>query len=169
MVTNPRRETREWMEAEAAGHADEADRHFRAVSRRLARPDLPAGFAARVMARIAPRRPAADAYSSWWVRSAVAAGVVLVGGGAALVPWHAWPDALLAAFQATALGIGRVLAGGQAWMAGGLALWHGLAEAAAVVGRQLLGPVTLSLLCLNLAVAAGALGALRRLMAVQEN
>jgi hypothetical protein len=169
MVTKLRREAREWMEAEAAGHADEADRQFRAVSRRLARPELPAGFAARVMARIAPARPANDAYSSWWVRSAVAAGVVIVGGAAALVPWHVWPEGLLVALQATALGIGRVLAGGQAWMAGGLALWHGLAEAAAVIGRQLLGPVPLLLLCLNLAVAAGALGALRRLMAVQEN
>ena len=65
--------------------------------------------------------------------------------------------------------VSRASIGGQAWVAGGLALWGGLADAAAVIGRQLLGPVPLGLLALNLAVALCALAALRRLMALQEN
>jgi NADPH:quinone reductase-like Zn-dependent oxidoreductase len=71
--------------------------------------------------------------------------------------------------QAVAVGVSRVLIGGQAWVSGGLALWGGLADAAAVIGRQLLGPIPLGLLALNLAVALCAFTALRRLMALQEN
>jgi hypothetical protein len=169
MMTDMRREVREWLEAEEAGRAEEADLRFRALSRGLERPAVPAGFAHAVIARLGPPRVVRDAYSKWWVRAAVAASVTLVGGVAALVPWHFWLDALLASLQGVAWGIGRVIIGGRAWIAGGLALWGGLAEAAAVIGRQLLGPVPLGLLALNLAVALCALGALRRLMALQEN
>jgi hypothetical protein len=169
MTTDMRREVREWLEAEKAGHADEADARFRAVGRGLERPGVPAGFADAVMARLGAPRAALDAYSKRWVRLAVAACVTLVGGVAALVPWPVWVDALLASLQGVAWGISRVIVGSQAWVSGGLALWGSLAQAAAVVGRQLLGPVPLGLLALNLAVALCALGALRRLMALQEN
>ena len=135
----------------------------------MTRPLVPAGFADAVIARIGAARPAADAYSKRWVRVAVAASVALVGGVAALVPWHVWVEALLASVQAVAVGVGQVIVGGRAWVSGGLALWSGLADAAAVVGRLLLGPVPIGLLALNLAVAVCAFGALRRLMALQEN
>jgi len=162
------REIREWLEAEAAGRADEADRRFRAVGRVLAPTAVPAGFAEAIIARLGSTR-AQDAYSKRWVRVAVAASVTLVGGVAALVPLHVWVEALLACVQMVAVGVSRVIIGGQAWVAGGVALWGGLAEAAAVVGRQLLGPIPLGLLALNLAVALCAFSALRRLMALQEN
>ena len=169
MTTHEEREIREWLEAEAAGRADEADRHFRAASRGLERMAVPAGFADAVIARLGAARAVEDAYSKRWVRVAVAASVALVGGAAALVPLHVWVEALLASVQAVAVGVSRVIIGGQAWVAGGLALWGGLADAGTVVGRQLLGPVPLGLLALNLAVALCALAALRRLMALQEN
>ena len=169
MTTDMRREIREWLEAEEAGRADEADLRFRAVGRRLERPAVPPGFAAAVVARLGASRPVRDVYSKRWVRVAVAASVTLVGGVAALVPWHFWVDALVASLQGVTWGISRVVIGGQAWVAGALALWGGLAEAAAVIGRQVLGPIPLGLLALNLAVALCALGALRRLMAPQEN
>jgi len=162
------REIREWLEAEAAGRADEADRRFRAVGRVLAPTAVPAGFAEAIIARLGSAR-AQDAYAKRWVRVAVAASVTLVGGVAALVPLHVWVEALLACVQMVAVGVSRVIIGGQAWVAGGVALWGGLAEAAAVVGRQLLGPIPLGLLALNLAVALCAFSALRRLMALQEN
>jgi len=169
MATNLHREVMEWLEAEGGGAPGDADERFRAVCRGLDRLEAPAGFAGAVMARLAAVAVVRDAYASWWVRAAVAASVLLVGGAAALVPWPVWMDALLGSIQAVALGFGRLLAGGQAWVAGGLALWAGLAGASAVVGRQLLGPGPLLFLALNLAVAACALGALRRLMALQEN
>ena len=169
MTTHADREIREWLDAEAAGRAEEADRRFRAVSRGLEQVAVPAGFADAVMARLGAARAVRDAYSKRWVRAAVAASVALVGGVAALVPLHVWVAGLLASFQAVAVGVGRVLIGGQAWVAGGFALWSGLADAAAVVGRQLLGPIPLGLLALNLAVALCAFTALRRLMALQEN
>jgi hypothetical protein len=169
MTTHAHREIREWLEAEAAGRADEADRRFRSISQGLERRGVPAGFADAVIARLGRTRAVRDAYSKRWVRAAVAAGVLLVGGVAALVPWHVWMDATLTSVQVVAMGISRVVIGGQAWLAGSFALWGGLAEAAAVVGRQLTGPVPVGLLALNLAVALCALGALRRLMALQEN
>jgi hypothetical protein len=169
MTTHEDAEIRDWLDAEAAGRTDEADLRFRSVSRGLARAAVPAGFANVVLARIGAARSVRDAYSAWWVRAAVAASVALVGGVAALVPLHVWLDALLGSVQTVAVVVGRVVIGGQAWLAGGLALWAGLAEAAAVVGRQLFGPVPLGLLALNLAVALCAFGALRRLMALQEN
>jgi hypothetical protein len=169
MTTHVDKKIRDWLEAEAAGRADDADMRFRSVSRDLGRSDVPAGFADAVLARIGAARVARDAYSKRWVRAAVAASVVLVGGVAALVPLHVWMDALLGSVQAVALGVSRVIVGGRAWVAGGMALWGGLADAAAVVGRLLLGPVPIGLLALNLAVALCAFGALRRLMALQEN
>ncbi len=169
MTRNVNGKIREWLEAEAAGRAEEADLCFRSISRGLERSRVPAGFADAVIARIGAARAAADAYSKRWVRVAVAASVVLVGSVAALVPWHVWMGALLASVQAVAVGVGQVIIGGRAWVSGGLALWGGLADAAAVVGRLLLGPVPIGLLALNLAVAVCAFGALRRLMALQEN
>ncbi len=169
MKTDARREIREWLEAEAAGRADEADLRFRAISRGWQRHGVPAGFADAVMARLGRAHIVQDAYSKRWVRAAVAASVLLVGGVTALVPWHVWMDAVLGSIQLVAVGISRVAIGGKAWVAGSLALWGGLAEAAAVIGRQLTGPVPVGLLALNLAVALCALGALRRLMALQEN
>jgi hypothetical protein len=169
MTTHADREIREWLEAEAAGRADEADGHFRAASRGLERMSVPAGFADAVVARLAAARAVEDAYSKRWVRIAVGASIALVGGGAAFVPLHVWVGALFASVQAVAVGVSRAIIGGQAWVAGGLALWGGLADAGAVIGRQLLGAVPLGLLALNLAVAVCALAALRRLMALQEN
>jgi hypothetical protein len=169
MTTHEDRQIREWLEAEAAGRADEADLCFRSVSRGLARSAVPAAFADAVMARLGAVRAVQDAYSKRWVRAAVAASVLLVGGVAALVPVPVWWEALLVSVQAVAVGLGRIMIGGQAWAASGLALWGGLADAAAVVGRQLIGPVPLVLLLVNLAVALCAFGALRRLMALQEN
>jgi len=169
MTTDAQREIREWLEAEAAGRADEADLRFRSISRGWERHGVPAGFADAVLARLGRPRLVQDAYSKRWVRAAVAASVLLVGGVAALMPWHVWMDAVLSSVQIVAVGISRVVIGGKAWVAGGLAVWGGLAEAAAVIGRQLTGPVPVGLLALNLAVALCALGALRRLMALQEN
>ena len=169
MTGNRNPEIREWLEAEAVGRVEEADLRFRSVSRRLERRAVPAGFADAVMARLGVARAVDDVYSKRWVQIAVAASVVLVGGVAALVPWHVWLDGVLASVQVVAWSLGRLAVGGQAWLSSGFALWNGLAEAAAVVGRQLAGPVPLLLLALNLAVAWGALGALRRLMAPQEN
>jgi len=169
MTTKVGREIRDWLETEAAGRADEADLRFRAVSRSLAPATVPAGFADAVLARIGAGAAVRDVYSKRWARAAVAASLVLVGGVAALVPLHAWAGALLGFVQILAVGVSRIAIGGRAWVAGGMALWGGLAEAAAVVGRQLLGPVPIGLLALNLAVALCAFGALRRLMALQEN
>jgi len=169
MTNRVDREIREWLEAEAAGRADEADCRFRSLSRVLEWTAVPAGFAGAIMTRLGSARAVQDAYSKRWVRAAVAASVALVGGVAALVPLHVWVEAVLASVQAVAVGVSRVIIGGQAWVAGGLALWGGLADAAAVIGRQLLGPIPLGLLALNLAVALCAFAALRRLMALQEN
>lgn len=162
-------DVRGWLEAEASGQADEADVRFRAVGRRLTRAAVPAGFADAVLARIAAAQAAKDVYAKRWVRAAVAAGIALVGGVAAMVPLQVWVNGLLESVQVVAVGVGRVIVGGRAWVAGGLALWSGLADAAAVIGRQIVGPVPLGLLAVNLAVALCAFAALRRLMAVQEN
>ena len=169
MTTHVDSEVREWLEAEAAGRTDEADRRFRPISSALERSAVPAGFAGAVIARLSAARAVGDAYANRWVRAAVAASVALVGGVAALVPLHVWAEAFLASVQAVAVGVGRFIVGGQAWVTGGFAVWSGLANAAAVVGRQLLGPIPIGLLALNLAVALCAFAALRRLMALQEN
>ena len=169
MTERADRDVRGWLEAEAAGLADEADARFRAVSRVLGPAPVPPRFADAVLARIVAARAVRDAYSKRWVRAVVAASIVLVGGVAALVPLHIWVDALLGSVQTVAVVMSRVMVGARAWLAGALALWGGLADAAAVIGNLLLGPIPIGLLALNLAVALCALGALRRLMAPQEN
>jgi hypothetical protein len=162
-------DVRGWLEAELAGQAEEADVRFRTVGRRLERAAVPAGFADAVMARVAAAHAVRDAYAKRWVRAAVGAALVLVGGVAALVPLSVWAGGLLTSVQVVAVGVSRVLIAGRAWASGGIALWTGLADAAAVIGRQLLGPLPMGLLAVNLAIALCAFAALRRLMAVQEN
>lgn len=169
MATQIPQTVRQWLEAEGAGRAEEADERFRALARNLVPAELPPGFTAAVLARIGLGSERPDAFAIWWVRAAVAAGVLLVGGAGAMLPWYVWLGALTASLQGVAWALGRLLTGSEAWVASGLAVWSGLAGAAVVVGRQILDPVPLVLLALNFVIAACALGALRRLMALQEN
>jgi hypothetical protein len=169
MSTGLHRTVRLWLESELAAREDEADERFRAVARGFETKVVPAGFTAAVLARLARPAPARDAFRSWWTRAAIAASVLLVGGLAALTPWHVWAEALVASVQGVAWGCGRLLTGAEAWVAAAVGLWAGLGDAATVVARQLTAPLPLALLTLNFVIAAGAFGALRRLMALQEN
>jgi len=169
MAKNPHRTVREWLDAERAGHGEEADRRFRAVAAALPRLEPSAGFADAVMARAGLARPRTDLWASWWIRGAIATAMLSVGVLAVSLPAAAWFDALLASAQHVAWGVGQVSAGVCAWVGSVLALWAGLGQAAAAVGRLMAGPGPLMLLALNFAVAIAAFCALRRLMPLQEN
>jgi hypothetical protein len=169
MAKHPHHTVREWLDAERAGHAEEADRRFRSVAADLPRLQPPAGFADAVMARVGLTRPRPDLWASWWIRGAIATAMLSVGVLAVSLPAPAWFDALLASVQHVAWGLGQVLAGVRAWIVSVLALWAGLAHAANAVGRLMAGSGPLMLLALNFAVAVAAFWALRRLMPLQEN
>ena len=169
MAKNPRHTVREWLDAERAGHPEEADRRFRAVAAALPRLQPSAGFADAVMARAGLALPRPDFWASWWVRGAIATAMLMVGVLAVSLPAAAWFDALLASTQHVALGLGQVSAGGRAWVGSALAVWAGLGQAASTVGRLMAAPGPLMLLALNFAVAVAAFCALRRLMPLQEN
>ena len=112
-------EIREWLEAEAAGRADEADLRFRSIGRRLERRRTPPGFADAVIARLGAAHAAQDAYARRWVRVAVAASVVLVGGAAAWCPGTSGSMACSAPFSWWPGGsAGLRSAGGPGWPAG---------------------------------------------------
>ncbi len=169
MATNAHRVVREWLAAERAGRAEDADRSFRTVAGALPRLGPPARFTDAVMARVGAMRAAPDPWSHWWVRAAVATCVLSAGGAGISLSPQGWFMAILTSLRTVALGVGDLSSALQAWVAGAVALWMGLAHAAVVVGRQIAGPAPLLILLLNFAMAAGALAALRRLMPSQEN
>jgi hypothetical protein len=169
MATNAHRDVREWLDAELAGRAEDADRRFRAVAGSLPRLDPPARFADAVMARVGAMRAVPDLWARWWVRAAVAACVLSAGGAGLSLSPQGWFMAILASLRAVALGFGDLSSALHAWVTGAVALWAGLAHAAVVVGRQIAGPAPLLILLVNFAMAAGALAALSRLMPSQEN
>ena len=169
MATNAHRDVRDWLDAELAGRTEDADRSFRAVAGALPRLDPPTRFADAVMARVGAMRAVPDMWARWWVRAAVAASVLSAGGAGLSLSPHGWFMAIVASLRTVALGLGDLSAALQAWVAGALALWAGLAHAGVVAGRQLAGPAPLLILLVNFAMAAGAFAALRRLMPSQEN
>jgi hypothetical protein len=169
MAKHPHHTVRDWLDAERAGHAEDADRRFRAVAEAMPRLRPSAGFTDAVMAKAGLGRPRTDLWANWWTRGAIATAMLLVGALAVSLPAAAWFGALLASIQHVALGVGQLSAGASAWVAGALALWAGLANAAGAVGRLMAGPGPLMVLALNFAVAVAALCALRRLIPLQEN
>jgi hypothetical protein len=169
MAKNPHHTVREWLDAERAGHTEEADRRFREVAAALPRLQPSAGFADAVIARAGLALPRPDLWASWWIRGAIATAMLSVGVLAVSLSAAAWFDALLASVQHVAWGLGQLSAGVRAWVGSALTVWAGLAQAASVVGRLMAGPGPLVLLALNFAVAVAAFCALRRLMPLQEN
>jgi hypothetical protein len=124
------------------------------------------GFAARVMARLEPRR-------SWLslpaVRAALVAALVVMAVSAALLPPLVGPlTTLIRPSGAPAL----VIAGFTALtirVAEGIAAWIPIESAARVCGRLLLEPRLLLLLVLQFAIAALALRGLVRIVASQRS
>jgi len=169
MAQDPRTIVRDWLEAEAAGRADAADRAFRRVAEGLPRLKTPAGFADAVLARIGAPTPVPDLWASWWLRAAIGAALLSVGVLVVSLTAGAWASVLLGSVHAVAWILGHAGTAVGAWVGSALAAWSGLAHAAVVLGRMLAGPTAFLTLVLNLTVAAAALLALRRLIPLQEN
>ncbi|HNV03883.1 MAG TPA: hypothetical protein PLE61_12935 [Vicinamibacterales bacterium] len=168
MLMEPDGRVTEWLAAEQAGRPDEADWRFRAVARGIGRLDPPVWLAEAVATRLAALRTKPDVWSAWWLRAAVASAILSAGAAGAALPPESWCRALLASLRAVALSLGGAAAAAWAWVAGVLAVWSGLGRAAGILGRQFAGPELAALLAAQLALAAGALAALHRLMREQE-
>lgn len=157
----------QWLDAEALGHPDEADRLFTALAAaHWSRLEAPAGLASRIVAAAVAARPVW--WELWWVRVLVVSSLLVVGGTFALVPSPAlgsagvsaivvWSRLLAAAMTASELAIQIALG---AWAFGArLSSWMGVVLSA---------PLAQLLVALNLALAAGASVALRRLLRSEE-
>ena len=170
MATDKRDIVGDWLAAEQAGKADEADRAFASVARAL--PKLPPSgrFSANVMARVASHpAPLAGWWSSWGVRAAVAASLVTLG--VVLGTWsvRSMLFAAVATAQTVVWGIDQVVTGSVVWIETALTIWGSAAHAAVVVGRLLVTPGPALWVCANLAVAACACAALQRLLVLRED
>lgn len=169
MAREPRHIVREWLDAEAAGQPDEADRRFRLVAAKLPRLRPSAAFADAILVRAGMAPAAPDVWASWWLRGLIGAALLSAGALAVSLSPDAWFSALVGSVRTVAWAFGDAWLAVQAWVGGALAVWSGLSHAAVVTGRLLAGPDAVLLLVLNLTVAAAALIALGRLIPSQEN
>ncbi len=149
---------RSWFEAETAGHLDAADRACRRTFDELPLVAVPAGFAARVLARVLAGQ-AAQVRGDWFarplVRLAIAASLLVT---ASLAVWL--PGRLVAARGE--LRPGGLIAGlewlvtAAAALANGLVgVWHLLFAAAADAARATTSPAFLPLLVVVVLVSLG--------------
>jgi len=139
-----------YLEADREGRAEEAERALSEAFGALPRLAPRAGFAARVMARVAPP----SWFARTWVRAALAAAALLAAASIVLVPPIAIPIAeavgpggvmhLLAdALTALAVRIGR-----------GADLWRSLATVSDAIAATVSRPQVALLLFAQLALAA---------------
>lgn len=157
-----------WIRAEQNGAADEGDRAFAAVARGWGRVTVPDGLAARVAAAAARLALGSGVWTSWWTRTGVAASLAAAGSMLALLPSGALGSMALGSVQMGAAGVDRALWTARAWLTMVGAVMQPVAHAATVLGGLLLAPAPLGVIAVNVAVAAGALAALRRLLAARE-
>ena len=150
---------RDFLEAESGGRPELAERALADLFAELPRPRPVAGFAARVMARVARR----SLFARPVVRFGLAAALVAVALGAGLLAPTVGPLAgligpagvlhlLVESFATLAVRFGH-----------GIEIWQTLASAARSLGEAALHPPVLFLLVLQLVIAAGALRALAAL------
>jgi len=164
-----------WLAAERAGSRDEADAWFAAVAaRHLRRVAEPAELAARVMAAL-PRTPAArrfsmvmDAASSWWVRAAVAAAVVVLGVALATLSLSQVLGFATRSVEAAArlvLGISTSCSAALGVLGASFALLVDLGRAASLLATS--GPAP-ALISANVLLACLAFAGLSRLLSSRE-
>jgi hypothetical protein len=166
MEQESRRNVAEWIRAERDGSAEQGDRAFAAVAQEWGWADVPAGLAARIAgAGMAAAQPA-GVWSSWWTRAGVAASLASVGMVLAGQPPDALGSMALGSIQLVAAGVGQTLLAARAWLEAVGSVAVPLSRAAAGLNDALMAPAPLCVLAVNVAVAAAALAALRRLLRV---
>lgn len=145
-----------FLDAERDGRSDQADLALGELFRELPRPSPSAGFAVRVMARLARRSPFARpavrfGLAAALVVAALAAGLAapVLGALAGLVGPAGALHLLIDAATGLVVRIGH-----------GFEVWQTVASAARSLGTAVLHPPVLLLLVLQLAIAAAALRAL---------
>lgn len=154
-----------FLAAEAAGREAEAEAALAALFAAAPTPAPPAGFAERVMARIAPRSLFAHPGS----RLGLAAALLLAALSAALLAPMLLPLARLVSL-ADLIGAGtRLLAGVTVRVASALAGWESIGQVVAAVGRAMLAPATLPFVLAQFVVATLALRGLFRIARLQRS
>jgi len=160
---DPMSDKRAWsryLDAEASGSSEAAEAALAELFRALPRPAPAAGFAARVMARVARRR---SPFALPVVRFGLAASLVAAALGALLiVPMLPGllglvePGSVVSAFV-------RSLSAATARLAAGAALWQDAAAVGRALGRAVLYPRLPVLFVAQFVIAAAALRALAAL------
>jgi len=154
-----------FLEAEGGGRLDEAEASLGVLFQALPRPEAPAGFAGRVMARIRRR----SAFARPAVRFGLAAALLVVAVGVALVaPMLPSLAALIAPSDLLSFAVDAVTALATR-VAAGAALWQDAGSTARALGRALLHPAILVLIVTQFALASLALRALAALAAPKRS
>jgi hypothetical protein len=150
-----------FLEATRDGRDEAAERELAALFRELPRPRPSAGFAARVLARLPKARPSIFARpAARWTLGATTAAAALAAG--LLLPAVGPLVGLVGPAGALHLFVVS-FADLVAQLAHGLALWSSIASVTRTLRETVLHPEVLSLLVLQLALAATALRALAAL------
>ena len=171
MRSRQERDLVEWLEAEREGQADAADRCFRAALGAVPRRVPGVGFAGRVLvaAGIQPAcAPASAVWASQWMAVFVTTALVLTGIALATLSWGDALEASLGLVQTLAIGLARTWAWAGSLATASWSAWQILVQIGGALSMSMAVPGAAGFLAVNLLTAAGALMALRRLLAQQE-
>jgi hypothetical protein len=159
-----------WLEAEQDGEMEAADRHFRSVIGRLPRLEPSPGFALRVLAhaRMLPSQSASGVWVSWWLRIVVGTAMACTAVAVASLSMSDIVTAGVGVVRSVAIGIEHVWDWTGSSATAGFRVWTLAAQVGGALSTVCAQPGSAVFLATNLAAAAGALAALRRLLAPQE-
>jgi hypothetical protein len=158
-----------WLFAEADGRDADAEVALDRMFRQLPQPriDLTAGVFARLGMAVPARRW--DLFASWQLRLVVATAWVLAASALVLLPWM-WPAARsLARLDWVGEGLGDGISSVAQWLAAGLASWRLWDAVGGALARLATQPAIACMFLLGALVAAGAFGALNRLITPERS
>ncbi len=163
------RAVRRWLRYERLGRDRRAEGALRTVFARLPAAPVPAGLAARVLARAGVLAPLPVRRVAWSLRAATAVCLLLGGVAVLLLPPTVVP-------LAGSLEIGSVLEGAATAVAGagrrfavGVTVWRAVSDAGILLAEALTSPAVLVTLATSLVLSTGLFRLLSGLMLTERN
>jgi hypothetical protein len=162
MTDEPKDPWRDWLEAEGDERADDGDARFAELARAWRRVELPPGLTARIEDAVGLRPPV---WRALWFRCCLGSALASTGLALAALTPAAWWGLWLEGVQIVASAAHHVLVLTQAWLGTVFEIGAIGARVGAALGSAIVEPGPAVFLLVNVLIAAGALEALRRLMA----
>lgn len=170
MTQRPQSDLETWLQAEAAGASDDAERALASLMATLPLASPSRGFAARVLVRARfAASPRVDVFARHGVRWAIAAGLVLAAASLLVVPAALQPLASSVSLAGVLGSVAQLLVLVGRWIGGGAAFWRVAGEVGSAVSLAVSKPPVAIMLFAMVAASGAALRVLNRLMSPERS